>query len=701
MTDGSFFAELRKRKVLQVAAIYGAVAWGLTEVVVTVVAQLFLPQWVSTLAVIGFVVGFPVAMFLSWTFDITSEGIRKTDVSSRRGKASIVFSMVLLVAGTAGLFLLIKPSLQDADQRTAAPEATPNSVAILPFENAGANEADVYLSEGLSDELRGQLGRVAELRIAARSSSVAALDRGMDAMAASASLGVAHLVEGSMRRQGNRMRVSVQLIEGRTGLAVWSDTYERGTNELLNVQQTIAEEIVRHVLPDAGEVVATPATRDADANELMLLAQYYERQVRSRTVVDVSKLLEAIRLYREATEADPESALAYSRLAGALLYLGDIEAAEAPIFRALSLDSMSSEVQNTLGEYYWARGMPEVDAAFRRAVELNPYNADALHNYANLTWITIAGQDADRETPGELFGRALELDPLSLGRHAAYGSYLGRDGQFEKVPPVIQNIENLFDDAESYRVLSHLHEVIGEVDLAIAWAIRARDLEPDNDDHIEWLAELYTQIGDLETVRVLSPEPSVGLLFLMRDYDELIDEGEMRMIDEPNDADVRYLLSFAYVATGEYESAIRILGSTGLPDTILDDQPRSIAEIEAFTTLINALIASDIPTANDLGTSLAQWQSPDELWWGDPGWGGLFKACTFALLGQHERALETLPLIKKGARLRRGPILRDSWCLQQYADEPVYLDVLADQDARRAALRRRLPATLAEFGVSL
>jgi len=274
MADGSFFAELRKRKVLQVAAIYGAVAWGLTEVVVTIVAQLFLPQWVSTLAVIGFVVGFPVAMFLSWTFDITSEGIRRTDVSSRRGQASIVLSMVLLVAGTAGLFLLIKPSLQDAGQRTDIPETMPNSVAVLPFENAGTNEADTYLSEGLSDELRGQLGRVAELRIAARSSSVAALERGMDAMSASASLGVAHLVEGSMRRQGNRLRVSVQLIEGRTGLAVWSDTYERGTNELLNVQQTIADEIVRRVLPDATEVVATPATRDADANELMLLAQY-------------------------------------------------------------------------------------------------------------------------------------------------------------------------------------------------------------------------------------------------------------------------------------------------------------------------------------------------------------------------------------------------------------------------------------------
>lgn len=95
MSVGSFFRELLKRKVLQSAAIYGAVAWGVTEVVVTVVEQLFLPQWVSTLAVIGFVVGFPVAMFLAWAFDFTSEGVRRTSVASGRGKASIAVSLLL------------------------------------------------------------------------------------------------------------------------------------------------------------------------------------------------------------------------------------------------------------------------------------------------------------------------------------------------------------------------------------------------------------------------------------------------------------------------------------------------------------------------------------------------------------------------------------------------------------------------------
>ena len=120
MPEQSFFAELRKRKVVQAAAIYGAVAWGVTEIVVTVVDQLYLPQLVSTLAVIFFVVGFPIAMFLSWTFDFTADGVQRTTISSRRGTTSIALSMVLLVAGTAGLFFLIKSEIENRETSVRA-----------------------------------------------------------------------------------------------------------------------------------------------------------------------------------------------------------------------------------------------------------------------------------------------------------------------------------------------------------------------------------------------------------------------------------------------------------------------------------------------------------------------------------------------------------------------------------------------------
>ena len=700
MSGNSFYAELLKRKVVQVAAIYGAVAWGATEIVVTVVEQLFLPQWVSTLAVVGFVVGFPVTMFLAWIFDITPDGIQRVPMSSRRGKAGIVASLVLLIAGTAGLFLLIKPAIQTAETRQAIVGVAPNSIAVLPFENVGQELEDDYLSAGLSDELRDQLGRVQGLRIAARSSSIAAQKQELDAQSISTKLGVASLVEGNLRRQGNKLRVSVQLIEGISGLAVWSETYERGPNELLNIQQLIADKVVLHMLPDSEPKNTEPATRDATANELMLLARHYEQKVRDQQETDFDTLLEAVRLYREALEADPASALAHSRLAGALLFLGDLEAAEAPIFKALSLEPNLSEVQNTLGEFYWARGMPDARAAFARAVELNPNNADALTNYAYLLWLSYEPYQDVIEDLAQLFRRAMELDPLSLSRHAALGDYLGKEGRVDEVKTVIGRIQELFDDAEAYRAIGWLKELVGELDQAIAWTLRARDLEPGNLDHTQKLAELYALIGDFETALALEPEPGIGLLFLMRRYEEMIDEAEFRMIEEPGDMEVRYLLAFAYNATGRFESAIHILSATGLPETILNNTARSVADIEGFFTLTNSLAGMGEPETIELALSMAEFND-NGPWWGDIGWLAMNRSCNRAILGRRDDALEILVRVKESSRLLWDPHIRDSYCFKQFVDEPVYQDVLMDQERRRATIRENLPATLAAFGVEL
>lgn len=694
----SILSELRKRKVVQAAAIYGAIAWGVTEVVVTVVEQLFLPQWVSTLAVIFFVVGFPIAMFLSWTFDLTTEGIRRTEVTSRRGTASIVISMVMLLAGTAGLFFLIKPGLQTGNGNGEIIEIAPNSIAVLPFADSGVQPDDGFLVEGLGDELRDQLARVSGLRIAARSSSVAAFNQGLDALSTAQKLGVANILEGNVRRQGRNLRVSVQLIGGRDGLAAWSETFERGPNELLNIQQAIVEAVVSLVLPDSEAVLAAPATRDVNANELMLLARHYQQQVRDRQVIDREVLLESVRLYREATEADPESALAHSRLATGLMWLGDLEAAEAPIFKAMALDPNLSDVQNTLGEFYWARGLPDARTAFVRAIELNPNNADALHNLASWSMLSVEWHDHGVD---KLFEKALELDPLSLNRYATLGEFYGLYGYADEVQDVIARVRELFNNAESNRLVGWLNELIGEVDRAIAWVIRARDLEPENHDHVSYLADLYANIGDFETALQLEPEPGLALLYRMRRYTELIDQAEFLMIEEPEDMGVRYLLAFAYQATGQYESAIHVLGSTGLPDSLIDGIARSTMEIEAFITLFISLAGIGRPDTDELARSLADWFDQDGAWWGDIGWIGIYRGCTLEILGRREEALQSLVQARQSIRLIREPIIRDINCLKQLSESPEFQEILDDQENRRSMLRERLPSTLAEFRVSL
>jgi TolB-like protein/tetratricopeptide (TPR) repeat protein len=692
MPDNTFFGELRKRKVVQTAAIYGAVAWGFTEVIVTVVDQLFLPQWVSSLAVIGFVVGFPVAMFLAWTFDLTSEGLQRTTIASRRGRASIAASLLLLVAGTAGLFFLIRPTIEQREQGETVLAIAANGVAVLPFENASTDPDDKYLSEGLSDELRDQLGQVAGLRIAARSSSVVASQRQADATSVSAQLGVAMLVEGSVRRRGNGLRVSVQLIEGSTGLALWSETYDRGPQELLSVQQAIAEEVTRRLLPDVEVVVTPPVTRSASANELLLLARYYEQQVRAREEVDRDTLLEAIRLYRQATEVDPDSALAQSRLAGALLYLGDLESAEAPIFRALTLNPDLSEVQYTLGLYYFARGLPGAGAAFKRAADLNPNNPDALESYANWSW--MQGRTENTEV---LLRRAVEFDPLSLARYGALGTFLGIETTPDKTLALIDRIETMFDGPEAYRLIGQLLELTGQVDRAIAWTIRARDLEPGNPDHDHRLAELYGVIGDFDTALSLEPEPGIGLLYRMRRYEELIDIAEFLMIEEPGDMPLRYLLAFAYTVTDQFESALLVLESAGLPGSMLEER-RFSADMEGFITLMNAAYgAGDIDVARELAMFWTSGEHPANIdWWQDAN-----GACAMSVLEFHAEALARLERIRNSPRLPWDPVLKDAVCFRRYADEPVYQETIRHLDARRAALRERLPDTLAEFGVEL
>ncbi|MGD9388388.1 MAG: hypothetical protein PVI87_09205 [Gammaproteobacteria bacterium] len=693
MPERSFFAELRKRKVLQSAAIYFAVAWGVVEVTVTVVEQLFLPQWVSTLAVIAFVIGFPVAMFLAWTFDLTSEGIERTPVTSRRGKATIVGALMLLLAGTAGLFLLIRPGLESQVERPGAASVAPNSIAVLPFENTGRDPGDAYLSDGLSDELRDQLSGVPGIRVAARSSSVAAREQGLDAQTASQKLGVASLVEGRVRRQGSRLRISVQLVEGQTGLAVWSETFERSPAELVTIQETIVRAVADQLLPGDDPPLGRPTTRDASAHELMLLARHYEQRVRDREVVDMDLLLQAVELYRDAIEADPDSALAHARLGGTLLYLGDLDGAEAPIFRAVALDPASSEVQNTIGLYYWARGLPEAGPAFERAVQLNGNNVDALHNYAEWHWMQY-----DRGGLPELLERAVALDPLSLARHAALGEYYGKEGHVDEVRKVMRRVDELFDGVEKYRVMGRLHELIGNVDEAIAWTLRARDAEPENPDHRGRLAELYAILGDYETTLSLEPEPSAGLLFLMRRYEEVIDVAGLQMLEHPDDISLRYLLAFAYNATGNYDAAIHILSTTGQPDILLDNTARSIADFWGFYTLVNALAgAGEEETARMLARTMEGGHTGNGINW----WYHFHKGCGEAILGQLDEARDRLARVKNSPDLPWEALVRDSYCVKSLADDPVYRDVLRDGADRRAALRKRLPETLAAYGVEL
>lgn len=609
--------------------------------------------------------------------------------------------IALLIVTLAIMAWIISSRYSDAPPaEPGVAERAPHSVAVLPFVNANESPQDLYLSEGLGDELRDQLGRHLGLNVAARSSSMAFRNQSLDATEISARLGVANLIEGTLRREANQLRVSLQIIDGATGFQTWSQSYNLRMQDLLSVQQQIAQEVIQQLLPMADEdaVDPMPATRSVSANELMLLAGHYDKQVRDKPIVDQALLLNAIELYREAIEADPSSALAHSRLGAALLYLGDLNAAEAPIFEALRLDPNLAHVQYTLGLYHWSRREPGAGAAFERAIALNQNFVEALSAYA--MWLS---QNFEFVKAAEYFRRALLLDRMSHARYLELGNHLGIGGWIDEAKLLAREVEQRFNknDSQAYLIIARIHELTGELDIALEWALRSRQASPDDPEAAWMIAELFARLGMFEQAQRYETEPGVGQLYWQRRWQDLIELGEALVLEYPNETEIWYALAWAYNATGRFRQTIRLLETAGLPEHALADSRRSI-DVEATMTLADAYDATgNAPEAQ----ALARWfvermrklieDVPENAWWPD-----VYMACAFAILGRDEESLDALEDVARARGLVWYPLVADAHCFQRFADNERYRRVISILDERKADLRHKIPMRLGNLGLS-
>jgi len=576
-------------------------------------------------------------------------------------------------------------------------EPDTNTIAVLPFENASDDPEDLYISEGIGDELRDQLGRVGGLRVAARSSSRVFNAPEFDAPAISQRLGVAKLVEGSLRREGDQLRVTVQIIDGASGFQLWSNSFSRVSGDLLATQQAIAREVTNQLLPELGGVNPAGAvgTVVESAHDLMLVARHYFHRVQDDPVVDLDLLMKSIDLYRQATIADPTSALAHSRLGAALLYLGDDEQAEGPIFKALSIDPDLSEVQYTLGLYYFSRYLSGASVAYERAIEINPNNVDALSAYGLLIW----AQESDTNRAVPFLHRALELDPMSISRYLQVGNLLGMAGRRDEALELARQIEARFDDPRASLALARIYELTGDLDVAIAWALRALERDPDYRDAKWQLAELYARIGDFEGAHYFEdPESSFNLLYWERRYDEMIDLGEELVFDIPHQTQVWYGLARAYAATGRVEQALNALKGRGLPDRALVEVRRP-SDLEA---LINYADSLNVAGQHDDAQELARWiidhylksraNGMERSWFAD-----VAISCSLSILGRDEEALAELERVVSSNGMPWYPVIRDQPCLKRLAGDARYDAVVGWLEQRKTELRDRLPDTLARM----
>lgn len=606
-------------------------------------------------------------------------------------------SAAVAVVATASIWLLLGPVTRDTPANTPeiARPIRPNSVAVLPFDDSSLDPENAYISDGMASILIDQLSRVDELNVIARSSSVVFRDHNLDTMTIASRLGVETLVEGSLEQDGETFRITAGIVDGESGFRTWSETFEGDRSSLPILQLEIASRIISRLMPhyEGGAASDGMISIDPTAYDLLLLARARYEDVRDQPIIDYEKLDEAIDMYRQLTELEPNSASAWSRLAAALLYKGDMMGAAGPINRAISINPDSAEAQYTLGLYKWRRYEDGSGNAFDRAVELSPNYADAQEALAKYLWHQLIS-----DVPEAHYLRALEFDTQRLTRYADLGVFYGMSGRQEKARNTAKLIAERFDGATAWMAIARILELIGDIDEAIAWALRAREAEPERKETAWMVAELYARIGDFESARLYEAEPAFNLLYWERRYDEMIELGDELIFDYPGQPQIWYGMGRAFAATGRYERAIDYLTQQNVPARAMSENRRANDE-EALVSLAGALKAhGEVEHAYDL----ASWFRPylvtilatgaENAWWPH-----LYIACVDSILGDEAAALASLKRMQDTHGMPWYPLLADAPCFRDLAESPVYSETLRSVENKKADLRARLPETLSRL----
>ncbi len=617
----------------------------------------------------------------------------------RAAKRRIVYA----VATAAAIAALV-----GAYFRETSHDAGPNkAVVVLPFSNETGSPDDAHITEGLSDTLRDRLMEL-PLSVQARASSLSFRDqKNVDARTIARTLGVGVLINGSLRRQGKMLDVLVEVLDDK-GFAVRPALrYQRAEGELQALQQQIASDVAATLVPGAPASLAaappTPTAQSEDANMLVLFGSHYDHEVRDDITVDEQKLGKAIEFYQRATSADPQSIAAHSRLASALLYKGDVDEARAPLLTALNLaESAEPSASTELSDLYYTTALyglrtqqTGIGVAYEKALTLNPNNADALVAYG--LWMLKQNRALEGDV---LFRKAILLDRQSLSRYEAYAEYLGTIEEMDKVRDVGREIAERFANARGYLALARLYEVTGELDIGIAWGLKALQQQPDDQETKEQIGELYARIGDFATAARYDPE-AIGQFWLQRRYGELIDLAQNEVIDHPDDVNAKYYLAFAYNATGDFASAEYLLKKAGMPPPLdplgvpLDPQP-----VASYVDARQALRGDD-PLVTEIASYEVDHFSKDKEHGLQKSWfPNTWLACALAQLGRYPEALDALDVAVNAQGLVWSPVLQDSPCFKRLAEQPRYKAAIDHLEDRKKQLRERLPETLREQGVT-
>jgi TolB-like protein/Tfp pilus assembly protein PilF len=498
MTSG-FFEELQRRKVYRVAAAYIVAAGFLIQIASAAFPAWELPNWSLRLVIALLLIGFPIALILAWAYDITAKGIQLTPETphAHRGRnLSLLIAAGVIVSAAAGFFLLPRAVWHNIDK----------SIAVLPFENLSDDKKNAYFADGVQDEILTRLAKIGELKVIARSSTERYKSSGEDMREIGRQLGVAHVLEGSVQKAADNVRVRVQLIDAATATHLWAESYDRKLTDIFAVESEIATKVAgqlraRLTRPERSALSVRP-TENAEAYQRYLFGRYFWNK---RTATDLEK---AIDYFNQAIEKDPNYALAYAGLADAYVLLSGygegrpndtFPPAKAAAMKALELDPTLGEAHAALGMVLFAYDLKFAEATreFQRAIELNPNYATAHQWYAECGLIPFGKFD---EAVAEV-KRALELDPLSVIINADVGSVLAHARRYDEA--IAQLRKTVEMDPNFYYArwqLGEALEIKGFNEEAAAQYKKAIEL---NDDPLPraLLGRLYARTGRTDEAR--------------------------------------------------------------------------------------------------------------------------------------------------------------------------------------------------------
>jgi len=485
MNPKNFFAELKRRNVYKVAVAYGVVAWLLMQIASQIFPFFEIPNWVVRLVVLLLIIGFPVALIIAWAFEVTPEGVKRTEAADAAGQRSRgvawIYVVLIGVALSVGLFFVGRYTAGHATPRPSE-AATPipeKSIAVLPLVNESGDPKDEYFSDGLSEELIAALAQISGLKVIGRSSSFRFKDRKEAPKTIGEKLGVSTLLDGTVRKQGDRVRIVAALVNATDGIQLWTRTFDRELKDIFAVQEEIARAVAESLKVTLLGSQDRPAQRGAasnvEAHNAYLQGHFHFQR---RNLEDYRK---AVGYFDQAIRLDPDYALAYTERSEAWSFIGDLTGQHEPAWsnarsdaeKAVAIAPSLAEARAALGwvrffiDWKFAEGITEL----KRAKELSPANPTANDLLARAILYLGRLDEAERQAR-----QAVELDPLSVIAQGNLARVLFYAGKLDEADAAARKGAELQPaSASSHRSQTVIAAQRGDGETAL----REAQLEPD------------------------------------------------------------------------------------------------------------------------------------------------------------------------------------------------------------------------------